>query len=436
MVDSTNSNSTTAPSADVVNSAPSYTGVGNGGDGAAYTGPMYDPDIQEYTGLLIADALYYARDRQVFSLLGNTASMSRNMGKTLSQFIEIPLLDDLNKNDQGIDAKGATIANGNLYGSSTNIGQVMGALPELPEAGGRVNRVGFTRIKREATIKPYGFFFEVDNQMLQFDNQGDLGRSLVRRAIDGTLEMIDHMTQLRILQNVGTSIFTGGATTIADMSPSNQGKTAADSKGSVLNTAHLARLEEILAGNRTPMSQVLLEGSRNIDTKVIRSSRIAFCGVQMVNYLRTLQDTFGNPAFIDVAQYSSNGNVIAGEVGSIGGFRIIQVRRMLNYAGSGAVATPDDQVKYRTSMGTDGKVRFDVFPFLVLGDEAFASSGLEMSNGQYRLNLISKYPGRETAHQFNDPFGERGFTSIKFWHGFLPLKTERIACVYSVLPII
>ena len=41
---------------------------------------------------------------------------------------------------------------GNLYGSSKDVGTIVGRMPTLTETGGRVNRVGFKRLERSATI--------------------------------------------------------------------------------------------------------------------------------------------------------------------------------------------------------------------------------------------------------------------------------------------
>ena len=90
-------------------------------------------------------ALVEARKEQYFSQLADVTSMPKNMGKKIVRYHYIPLLDNANVNDQGLDAAGAVIANGNLYGSSKDIGTISGKLPSLSENGGRVNRVGFKR---------------------------------------------------------------------------------------------------------------------------------------------------------------------------------------------------------------------------------------------------------------------------------------------------
>ena len=51
---------------------------------------------------------------QYFGQLSGTMDMPKHFGKTIKKYHWIPLLDDRNVNDQGIDASGATIAAGNL----------------------------------------------------------------------------------------------------------------------------------------------------------------------------------------------------------------------------------------------------------------------------------------------------------------------------------
>jgi N4-gp56 family major capsid protein len=54
-------------------------------------------------------ALIEARKEQYFSQLADVTSMPKNMGKKIKRYHYIPLLDDANLNDQGLDAAGAVI---------------------------------------------------------------------------------------------------------------------------------------------------------------------------------------------------------------------------------------------------------------------------------------------------------------------------------------
>ena len=111
-------------------------------------------------------AIIQSRKDQYFMPLANTINMPKNYGKTVKVYEYVPLLDDKNINDQGIDANGATIVNGNLYGSSKDVGNITSKLPLLTENGGRVNRVGFTRLSREGSIHKFGFFYEFTQESL------------------------------------------------------------------------------------------------------------------------------------------------------------------------------------------------------------------------------------------------------------------------------
>jgi len=105
-------------------------------------------------------ALIEAAKTQFFGQLADVTSMPKNMGKKIKRFHYIPLLDVANVNSQGLDGAGAFIVDGNLYGSSKDIGTINGKMPMLSESGGRVNRVGFKRKELEGTLEKFGFFDE------------------------------------------------------------------------------------------------------------------------------------------------------------------------------------------------------------------------------------------------------------------------------------
>ena len=105
-------------------------------------------------------ALIETAQVEYFGQLGDVETLTKNYGQKIKKYHYLPLLDDRNINDQGLDATGAVIVNGNLYGSSKDPGVISGKLPTLSETGGRVNRVGFKRLEIEGEIAQYGFFYE------------------------------------------------------------------------------------------------------------------------------------------------------------------------------------------------------------------------------------------------------------------------------------
>ena len=389
---------------------------------------------QMNTFFWLKKALIESRKEQFFMPLSSTINMPKHYGKTIKVFEYVPLLDDRNVNDQGIDATGATIADGNLYGSSKDIGTITNKLPTLTENGGRVNRVGFTRLTREGSIHKFGFFTEFTQEALDFDSDDGLKEHLSRELLNGAVQLTEAVLQRDLLAAAGTVLFAGAATSNAQVTgevvPEVPG-VSPEIPASVVTYQNLMRLDQILNDNRTPKQTKIIVGSRMIDTKTIPSGRVMFIGSELVPLVRGMTDLFGNEAFIPVQQYGDAGTIMNGEIGSVDAFRIIVVPEMLHWAAAGDDVV--DNPGYRTSMdGTDEK--YDIYPMLVVGDDSFVTIGFQTDGKTVKFSVMTKMPGRETADR-NDPYGETGFSSIKWYYGILIKRPERIGLVKTVAPI-
>ena len=389
---------------------------------------------QMNTFFWLKKALIESRKEQFFMPLSSTVNMPKHYGKTIKVFEYVPLLDDRNVNDQGIDATGATIADGNLYGSSKDIGTITNKLPTLTENGGRVNRVGFTRLTREGSIHKFGFFTEFTQEALDFDSDDGLKEHLSRELLNGAVQLTEAVLQRDLLAAAGTVLFAGAATSNAEVTgevvPEVVG-VSPEIPASVVTYQNLMRLDQILNDNRTPKQTKIIVGSRMIDTKTIPSGRVMFIGSELVPLVRGMTDLFGNEAFIPIQQYGDAGTIMNGEIGSVDAFRIIVVPEMLHWAAAGDDVV--DNPGYRTSMdGTDEK--YDIYPMLVVGDDSFVTIGFQTDGKTVKFSVMTKMPGRETADR-NDPYGETGFSSIKWYYGILIKRPERIGLVKTVAPI-
>ena len=446
-----------------------------------------------------------------FSPLADVRSMPANYGKELKVFYYVPLLDERNVNDQGIDASGVTISNanfmvtlknsysyvveagatalaaavnaiqagaatksgaaspwtvtindttlsaatkaqvtalgnalttatkrpdevlfkveqrgGNLYGSSKDVGTITSRMPELTESGGRVNRVGFTRIERSGTISEFGFFTEFSEDSLTFDTDSDLYGHMSREMLIGANKITEDLLQIDLLSAAGTFIFGGVATSVNTI-------TGHGADPSVLNYSDLKKLSITLDDNRTPKNTKVIKGSTMVDTKTINAARIMYIGSELQTTFENMTQTIGSltvAAFVPVRQYADATTIMNGEIGSVGDFRIVVVPNMMHWAGAGATATSAN-LGYRETAG-----KYDVFPALVVGSESFATVGLQSSgkkDAKQKFKIIVKKPGEEMA-TVSDPYGKIGFSSISFWYGFIALRPERIAVAYSVAP--
>ena len=358
-------------------------------------------------------ALIEARKEQYFTQLADAIAMPKNMGKKIVRYHYIPLLDAANINDQGIDAAGVTTANGNLYGSSKDVGTISGKLPALSETGGRVNRVGFKRKQLEGTFEKFGFFDEYTQESLDFDSDAELWTHINREMISGANEITEDALQIDLLNSAGVIRYGGAATSPATMSAT-----------SLVGYGDLMRLSIDLDNNRTPKQTTMFTGTRMIDTKTIPGARAMYVGSELLPTLRAMKDLHNNPAFIPIEKYASGGSTLTGEVGAIDQFRIIVVPEMMKWAGAGASATGNTD-----SYQTAGK--FDVFPMLVIGESSFTTISFQTDGKGVKFKIYHKAPGEATADR-NDPYGETGFMSIKWYYGFMVLRPERIGLIKTV----
>lgn len=355
-------------------------------------------------------ALIEAQKEQYFSQLADVTSMPKNMGKKIKRFHYLPLLDDANINDQGINAAGATIANGNLYGSSKDVGTISGKMPALSETGGRVNRVGFKRKELEGTIEKFGFFDEYTQESLDFDTDAELSQHINREMIMGANEITEDALQIDLLNSAGVLKYAGDATSNATVGGND-----------IVSYGDLMRLAIDLDNNRTPKSTKVITGTRLVDTKVLPAGRVAYIGSELLPTFKAMVDLHGNPAFIGVEKYAAGGTTVTGEVGAVDNFRLVVVPEMMKWAGAGADASADATC-YETAN------KYDVFPILVVGDESFTTIGFQTDGKTVKFKITHKAPGEATADR-NDPYGETGFMSIKWYYGFMALRPERIALI-------
>ena len=382
---------------------------------------------QMNTFFWLKKAIIEARKEQYFMPLASVTNMPKHFGKTIKVYEYVPLLDERNVNDQGIDANGATIVNGNLYGSSKDVGTITSKLPHLTENGGRVNRVGFTRLEREGSIHKFGFFHEFTQESLDFDSDEDLKDHLSRELMNGAVQLTEAVLQKDLLAAAGVTLFSGAATSDDEIT----GEVVGAVPASIVSYRNLMRLDQILTDNRTPKQTKIITGSRLIDTKVIPAGRVAYIGSELLPLLKEMKDLFQNKAFIEVQHYGDAGTILNGEVGSIDAFRFILVPEMLHWAGAGAEVNVNPGY-HSTLVG--GEEHYDVFPILVVGDDSFTTIGFQTDGKTVKFNVLTKMPGRETADR-NDPYGETGFSSIKWYYGILIKRPERIGLVKTVAPI-
>ncbi|MPW63529.1 N4-gp56 family major capsid protein [Moraxella catarrhalis] len=378
----------------------------NGTNPTSVGATQLNPHVFERKALL--DAL----EESYFGQLADSRTMPKNSGTVIKQYRYFPVIDDRNSNEMGLDAKGAKYAHGNLYGSTNDAGLIADKFPVLGELGGRKNRIGMTRKEIQSNLQKFGVFYEYSNDAVNFDSDAKLLEHLERETTNACMTVYEDKLQLDLLTNAGLVKYAGTATQNSELS-----------HGMELNYADLVKLGIDLDKNRCPKQTKIITGTQLTDTRTIPDCRVAYVGSELIPTLEAMVDYHNKPAFIPAHQYAAGTTLLKGEVGRIAGFRIVVVPRMMKWAGVGANAT--NAAYYKTGS------KYDVFPFLVVGDEAFTTIGFQSGGGKGKFQTIHKKPGEATASSA-DPYGETGFASKKWWYGFMPQYVERLALLKVV----
>jgi N4-gp56 family major capsid protein len=356
------------------------------GDGTNSTvGPQF------YTFKYLKQATIEAVKKQFFGQMSGVISQPKHFGKTMKKFLYVPILDDRNSNDQGIDASGVAYADGNLYGSSKDIGVMSAKMPVLSEEGGRVNRVGMTRLELQGSIENFGIFEEWTRDTMNFDNDDQLMTHLHREAGRAAGELNEDKLAIDLYNACGVIIYAGGGSDLATTTKPCE-------------YDELELMEKTLTENYCPFDTQIITGSRNIDTATVSGSRYAHCSIDSRLSLQRMKDPFGEKAWTPARQYAAGGTLAIGEKGAIETTRFIEVPEMPTTLG-----------------GTSGTEV--IHPILFVGSGSFTQIGFQTNGKNVKLEIITKKPSKETADK-TDPYGKVGFTSINWWSGVLIERPE------------
>lgn len=429
-------------------------------------------------------SLIAIRNRQVFQQLADTTIMPKHYGKTIKKYEYIPVLDDRNINDQGIDAAGTSLVMGkwhlfvegnliateanstltagqealnlagydtralaetsatsgfvmatmvamnggtSLYGGSKDVGTIKKRLPALAEGGGMVNQIGHSRKTIEGSIVEQGFFSTYTKDSIMFDTDSELLDHIMTESLVAGNELIEDNLQLDLIDAAGVTLFAGGGTLLTHIDPNDAGYT----NESVVSYKDLLKVNIVLDDNKCPKSTKMITGSRMIDTRVVNAARYCYVGSELQVTLESMVDLHDAPAWKSVETYARAGNVAVGEEGAIGRTRFIVAQEMMRWEGGGAATGGTNTGFAETTI--EGAAYFDVAPMLFVGSGSFSTITFHSSGKSTKFSIIHKKPGVETADAYNDPYGKKGFYSLCFWYGTLILRPEWIALIYTAI---
>ena len=434
-------------------------------------------------------ALIEAVKEQYFGQLADVTSMPKNMGKKIKRYIYLPLLDDANINDQGIDAAGLAIdmtkyfvrianpvetfasdalaiaATSAINAIEAGVAVKSGAAPwtvtvtkqnlnggSLAQASAVVAAVPGSS-SRQGSGNLYGSSKDIgliDGKMpLLSETGGRVNRvGFKRKELEGTFEKfgffdeytqesLDFDTDEQLEEHINREMVRGASELTEDALQIDLLTNAGIVKYAGAATSNLTCGETSLVsyGDLMRLSIDLDNNRTPKKTTVITGTRLVDTRVLPACRIAYIGSEL-LPTFKAMKDLHNNPAFISVEKYAAGGTTV-----------NGEVGTVDqfrlvvvpEMMKW-AGAGADASAsvtsyetnqRYDVFPILVVGDESFTTIGFQTDGKSVKFKITHKKPGTETADR-TDPYGELGFMSIKWYYGFMALRPERIAVIRTV----
>lgn len=430
-------------------------------------------------------ALIDLAKEQFFSPLADVTSMPKNFGKTIKRYHYLPMLDDRNLNDQGIDAAGAVISmtaydvtlpalvlatfavqadadaavtaiNAVRPGTAAKSGAgpytVTNSTVSLGKTTAALSAAVLAAVKGTKVVQGSGNLYGSSKDVgtiagklpVLSETGGRVNRvGFKRKEIEGTFEKfgffdeytqesIDFDSDADLMMHINREMLRGANEITED-------KLQID----LLNSAGTLRY----AGDATSNATI----SAN---DIVTYSDLMHLSIDLDNN-RTPKGT----TVITGSRMVDTKTIPAGRIMYIGSELIPTIKAMKDlhgnpafisyekYGAAGTVVNGEigmvDQFKIVVvpemmkwsgagaplagAVGFyDNGANFDVFPMLVVGDASFTTIGFKTDGKSVKFNITHQPPGEESADRF-DPYGETGFMSIKWYYGFMALRPERIA---------
>ncbi len=434
-------------------------------------------------------ALIEVQKEQYFSQLADVTSMPKNMGKTIKRYLYIPLLDDANLNDQGINAAGVAIDMTKYFVTLPNLVESFAVDANAIAAAAAVNAIeAATAVKtgagpwtvtytktmllpatlaqanavvaaqpgsfsRQGSGNLYGSSKDIGTingkMPVLSENGGRVNRvGFKRKELVGSLEKfgffdeytqetMDFDTDADLWEHINREMLRGANEMTEDALQVDLLTSAGIIKyaGAAVSNATLVEASLVSYVDLMRLS-IDLDNNRTpkkttviTGTRLVDTKTLPACRVAYIGSELL-------PTFKAMKDLHNNPAFISVEKYAAGGTTlngevgsVDQFRLVVVPEMTKWAGAGGDASASVTSYETNQ--RYDVFPILVVGDESFATIGFQTDGKTVKFKIIHKAPGEATADR-NDPYGETGFMAIKWYYGFMVLRPERIALIKTV----
>ena len=311
-------------------------------------------------GKLKGDILKHAMPCEVLGITGQQRAMPKNQGKTIVHRRYLPY--------------GAA----NTNWDTRNRPQASPTAHELTEG---VTPTADTLVPQDitVTIKQYGCLYELTDQTV--DTYEDDVPAEMKKQCGERIALVREMIRYGVLKACTNVFYAGGGATRAAVNEKIK-----------LNV--LRKISRNLQANHAKRITAILAPSADTATRPVEAAYLVFVHS---NAEADIRDLVG---FTHVSEYGTRKAVSPYEIGSCENFRFITSPELAPYAAAGAAVG---------STGLMGAANVDVYPFIVVGEDAWGQVALR---GLDAIDPTYIQPGQKDK---SDPLGQRGYVGAKFY---------------------
>jgi N4-gp56 family major capsid protein len=236
------------------------------------------------------------------------------------------------------------------------------------------------------TLQQYGVLFKYSSKVEQ----------LYEDDIPGEMVKLTGETLAEVMELVRYGVLKAGSTVVYANGTSRSAVNTAISLNAIRKTART------LESNRCRRVTSRLAPGVNFATRAVQPAYIVFCHTDAVADIRNL------PGFTRVEDYGSFKPIHDREIGACEDFRFISSPLLTSFAGSGSATL--------NGMLSVGASAVDVYPFIVIGEDAWGQVALK---GMQAIKPVV-LKASQTNHA--NPLGQFGYVGASTWFATVRLN--------------
>ena len=323
--------------------------------------------------------LEHAQPITVLGDFGTQREMPQNSTDTLVFRRTLPF---------GASATGTTIEGSQRYVGTPNVNATDFVLAEgvTPNA----NTITFQDVSVQ--LQQYGLLFKYSSKVEQ----------LYEDDIPGEMVKLTGETMAEVMEQVRYGVLKAGSTVIY----ANGSSRAAINTPISLNA--LRKAARTLESNRARRVSSRVAPGPNFGTRAVQPAFIVFVHTDGVSDIRNL------PGFTRVEEYGSFKPIHDREIGACEDFRFITSPLLKPFAASGASVSG-------TGMLSVGGSNVDVYPFLIIGEDAWGQVALK------GMSAIKPVVLKASQTNHANPLGQFGYVGASTWFAAVRLNDAWMA---------